>query len=238
MHTQGSIRRWDADKGFGFIQSAHSANVFFHIRDYRGSALPTEGMRVEYEEIQVGGKGPRAMQVRPLTALTAQTAAPDPASTPQKPRRPAAAPANAPAPQRPQRTAKHRSPTRQQGAAPAGASLAMLLMFGWSALLAWGAWAQRLPLWLLGAMLALNLATFLSYALDKSAAQRGGWRTSEKQLHLLALLGGWPAAWWAQQWLRHKSSKPEFRRAYWGTVLLHCAVLTALVLQPHLLQIR
>ena len=68
--------------------------------------------------------------------------------------------------------------------------VAMLLMLGWLALLAWGAWAQRLPLWLLGAMAALNLVTFLSYALDKSAAQSGGWRTSEKQLHLLALLGG------------------------------------------------
>ena len=56
-------------------------------------------------------------------------------------------------------------------------------------------------------------------------APRGGWRTSEKQLHLLALLGGWPAAWWAQQRLRHKSSKPEFRRVYWATIVLNCAAL-------------
>jgi len=87
------------------------------------------------------------------------------------------------------------------------------------------------------AMAALNLVTFLSYALDKSAAQSGGWRTSEKQLHLLALLGGWPAAWWAQQWLRHKSRKQEFRSMYWATVLLHCAGLGTLVLRPDLLPI-
>jgi uncharacterized membrane protein YsdA (DUF1294 family)/cold shock CspA family protein len=227
MHTQGRIRRWDADKGFGFIQGARSSNVFFHIRDYRGSTPPVEGMRVAYEEIQVGGKGPRAMDVRPQGATAAAPPfASAPAPRPIRSERPAA-----PARQRPRAAARERN----DGAA--GASLAMALMLGWLALLAWGAWAQRLPVWLLGAMAALNLVTFLSYALDKSAAQRGGWRTSEKQLHLLALLGGWPAAWWAQQWLRHKSRKQEFRTVYWATVLLHCAGLATLVLRPDLLPI-
>ena len=230
MHTQGRIRRWDADKGFGFIQGAHSSNVFFHIRDYRGSTPPAEGMRVEYEEIQVGGKGPRAMDVRPQTAPAA-------APMPERGQRSAASQPRASGPRRPQPAAQPRSHPRQRDDAPAGASLAMALMLGWLALLAWGAWAQRLPVWLLGAMAALNLVTFLSYALDKSAAQRGGWRTSEKQLHLLALLGGWPAAWWAQQWLRHKSRKQEFRTVYWATVLLHCAGLATLVLRPDLLPI-
>lgn len=219
MQTQGTIRRWDADKGFGFIQSARSKDVFFHIRDYRASTPPAEGMPVHYEEIQVGGKGPRAMQVRPVA--TAQRASAHPGTERRAHdarRRPAQRPASAP-------------PT------PAGAPAAMLLMLGWLALLAWGAWTQRLPLWLLGALLGLNLFTFLSYALDKSAAQRGGWRTSENQLHLLALLGGWPAAWWAQQWLRHKSRKQEFRSTYWGTVLLHCSGLGWLVLRPDLLPI-
>ena len=227
MHTQGHIRRWDAGKGFGFIQSAHSTNVFFHIRDYRGSAPPAEGMRVEYEEIQVGGKGPRTMDVRPLTAQ---------AGAPMSVRgeRSAASQARTPEARRPQPAVKPRSHPRQRDDAPAGPGLAMLLMLGWLALLVWGAWAQRLPLWLLGAMAALNLVKFLSYALDKSAAQSGGWRTSEKQLHLLALLGGWPAAWWAQQWLRHKSSKQEFRATYWGTALLNCAVLGTVVLGPGL----
>ena len=227
MHTQGRIRRWDADKGFGFIQGARSSNVFFHIRDYRGSTPPVEGMRVAYEEIQVGGKGPRAMDVRPQAATAAASPfVSAPAPRPIRSERPAA-----PARQRPRAAARERN----DGAA--GASLAMALMLGWLALLAWGAWAQRLPVWLLGAMAALNLVTFLSYALDKSAAQRGGWRTSEKQLHLLALLGGWPAAWWAQQWLRHKSRKQEFRTVYWATVLLHCAGLATLVLRPDLLPI-
>ena len=66
MREQGNVRRWDAAKGFGFIQGARSASVFFHIRDFRGSTPPAEGLRVSFEEIQVGGKGPRAMDVRPL----------------------------------------------------------------------------------------------------------------------------------------------------------------------------
>lgn len=81
--------------------------------------------------------------------------------------------------------------------APAGAGIALALMLLWLGLWAWGAWAQRFPLWWLGATAALNLLTFFTYALDKSAAQRGTWRTRESHLHLLALLGGWPAAWWA-----------------------------------------
>ena len=54
---------------------------------------------------------------------------------------------------------------------------------------------------------AMSLVTFLVYAMDKSAARRGAGRTSETTLHLLALVGGWPGALLAQQWLRHKSCR-------------------------------
>jgi uncharacterized membrane protein YsdA (DUF1294 family) len=114
----------------------------------------------------------------------------------------------------------------------AGSTFAYVLMAAWAALLLWLVGAQRLPAWVLGAALALNLLTFAIYAADKRAARAGGWRVSEKQLHLLALLGGWPGAWWAQQWLRHKSSKPSFRTVYWATALVHCAGLLATAIAP------
>ena len=69
----------------------------------------------------------------------------------------------------------------------------------------------------------------MAYALDKSAAQQGAWRTRESTLHLLALCGGWPGALVAQQTLRHKSSKAEFRMVFWATVLLNMAALGFLV---------
>ena len=46
-------------------------------------------------------------------------------------------------------------------------------------------------------------------------------------LHLWSLAGGWPAAWWAQRLLRHKSSKAAFLRIYWLTVLLHTGATVA-----------
>lgn len=106
-----------------------------------------------------------------------------------------------------------------------GAPLAYVLMLAWASLIAWALWTQRLPLWTLAALAALNAVTLWSYAADKNAARNGGWRTPEARLHMLALLGGWPAAWLAQQNMRHKSSKTAFRAIYWSTIVLHCAVL-------------
>lgn len=78
----------------------------------------------------------------------------------------------------------------------------------------WAGWAYSLA----------SALTFLAYALDASAARRRAWRTSsEKTLHMLALAGGWPGALMAQQVLRHKSSKAEFRAVFWATVMVNVA---------------
>ncbi|MDQ8037433.1 MAG: cold shock and DUF1294 domain-containing protein [Pedobacter sp.] len=86
-----------------------------------------------------------------------------------------------------------------------------------------------IPLSLLYLYLGMSVLTFLAYSWDKSAAQRGAWRTKENTLHLFSLLGGWPGALYAQQLLRHKSSKQSFRIAYWLTVLLNIAGLAYLL---------
>lgn len=66
-----------------------------------------------------------------------------------------------------------------------------------------------------------SLLTFIMYAMDKSAAQNGAWRTKESTLHMFALIGGWPGALVAQQKLRHKSKKQSFRFVFWVTVCLN-----------------
>lgn len=81
----------------------------------------------------------------------------------------------------------------------------------------------RLPRWALLAVAAMSLLTFVVYALDKRAAVRGRRRVPEGTLHLLGLVGGWPGAAAAQQWLRHKSSKREFQVVFWLTVAMHVA---------------
>ena len=69
-----------------------------------------------------------------------------------------------------------------------------------------------------------SLLTYVMYAVDKSAAKKGAWRTPESTLNLLSLAGGWPGALVAQQKLRHKSKKQSFRSVFWLTVLLNCGV--------------
>jgi uncharacterized membrane protein YsdA (DUF1294 family) len=76
---------------------------------------------------------------------------------------------------------------------------------------------------------ALSLLTLLVYAWDKSAARRRAWRISEATLHGLALLGGWPGAWLAQVWLRHKSRKQPFRTWFWLMVAANLAALALLL---------
>ena len=118
-------------------------------------------------------------------------------------------------------------PAKTQPGTNAPALPTLLLMLGWAALLGWGVWAGRLPLWSLGAAAAINLLTFVTYAMDKSAAKSGRWRTPEKHLHLLSLAGGWPGAWCAQQWLRHKSSKRAYRVVFRAMGVLHVIAVAA-----------
>ena len=77
----------------------------------------------------------------------------------------------------------------------------------------------ELPLLVALAYLVISLSCFVAYAIDKSAARNGGWRTPERTLLLLGLACGWPGALLAQQWLRHKTSKRSFQHMFWVTVV-------------------
>jgi uncharacterized membrane protein YsdA (DUF1294 family) len=83
----------------------------------------------------------------------------------------------------------------------------------------------RLPPVVLGLYLGASSVAFLAYALDKSAAVNDRWRTRERTLHLLALVGGWPGALAAQGLLRHKTRKVSFQGLFWATVVLNCCAL-------------
>ena len=83
----------------------------------------------------------------------------------------------------------------------------------------------KIPPLILALYFVASLLTFFMYAVDKSAAQKGAWRTKESTLHMLSLVGGWPGALVAQQKLRHKSKKQSFRLVFWVTVWLNCGAL-------------
>ncbi len=222
MKRTGSIVRFDPERGFGFLRCVQTpADVFFHVRDFDGrSGPPAVGRAVDFEEIHVGGKGPRAMAVRPAgqAVQTARTAAAHRAAEPS-----------------PQPIAKAAGRSSTPAGGPSASLGLFLLGLGTElALLAWGIRQARFPPILLAAWLVLNLATFWAYWHDKHSARQQAWRTAENTLHLLSLAGGWPAAWWAQQLLRHKSRKPSFRKTYAATVVAHLLLLAALACWPAL----
>lgn len=70
--------------------------------------------------------------------------------------------------------------------------------------------------------IVIGFVTFGVYGWDKAAAKKNRRRVSERTLHVLALLGGWPGALLAQRWLRHKTQKGTFQVVFWLTVVTNC----------------
>lgn len=90
----------------------------------------------------------------------------------------------------------------------------------------------KLPPLVFWLYVAASSFTFMAYGLDKSAARRKKYRTPEKTLHLLALIGGWPGATVAQSVFRHKSKKLSFQISFWATIILNCIALGWFLLNP------
>lgn len=64
--TFGTIRQWDASKGFGFIESDDGDDIFLHVSDFGAGVKQTqirEGLRVKFD-IKSDFKGDRAVNVR------------------------------------------------------------------------------------------------------------------------------------------------------------------------------
>ncbi|GGD36285.1 DUF1294 domain-containing protein [Pseudoxanthomonas indica] len=194
----GKVAEWRDDRGFGFIQPRESdERVFFHVRAYRQDGRrPEVGEWVKYRPHRAQDGRWQAIEVRRAVA---------PALRATVLKHPRAA-----------RTSRFSVP----------APLQWLLVAGYAALLAWSIDRGRLPLEFVAVPALLSAVTWVAYALDKEAARTGRWRTQESVLHVLELLGGWPGAIAAQQFLRHKSRKMPYRVTFWVMTLLHAAVVT------------
>lgn len=96
----------------------------------------------------------------------------------------------------------------------------------------------QLPGLFLWLYLGLSPITFIAYAVDKTCAGADLRRTPESTLHVLALLGGWPGALFAQQYLRHKSIKQPFRTIFWFTVMLNTGALIYMMTDHGALQTK
>ena len=88
--------------------------------------------------------------------------------------------------------------------------------------------AWSLPQMVGAAYAITSISCFIAYAMDKSAARARTWRTPETTLLLLGLVGGWPGAVLAQQWLRHKTSKQSFQWKFQLTVAVNLGLFAVL----------
>jgi uncharacterized membrane protein YsdA (DUF1294 family) len=74
-----------------------------------------------------------------------------------------------------------------------------------------------------------NLAAFAAFAYDKSRARAGKWRVRERDLLLLALLGGGAGALLGRGVFHHKTRKAGFSTALYAIALAEFALLIWLV---------
>ena len=64
---------------------------------------------------------------------------------------------------------------------------------------------------ILGYLLAVNIATFFLYGIDKYKAKRGLWRISEATLLTMAAIGGSIGAWAGMRLWHHKTMHKKFK---------------------------
>ncbi len=60
-------------------------------------------------------------------------------------------------------------------------------------------------------LLAINIATFLLYGIDKYKAKKGKWRISEATLLMMAAIGGSIGAWAGMRLWHHKTMHKKFK---------------------------
>ena len=206
MRYGGTLSQWNDDRGFGWIETdGGGERLFVHISAFepRPSAeqRPKPGLRLEFAVGMEQGKK-RALKVAWRAASPA-----------------AAVPKAAQRNSRPASRSEARAP--QGWHASSRFSYGVLLLWLILMLTAAVIWSVPRFIWLMYA--GLSVLTFMAYWQDKWSAQKGQWRTPEKTLQTMALVGGWPGALLAQQWLRHKSSKTRFQQEFWLMVLINVA---------------
>ena len=78
-------------------------------------------------------------------------------------------------------------------------------------------------------LLTINVATFLTFGIDKWKAKRAKWRIREAALLTLAILGGSIGAWIGMKVWHHKTQHKKFKYGIPAILLLQIAA--AIILQ-------
>ncbi len=202
---QGTVKKWQDDKGFGFIETEAGDSIFFHVSEFRAQRRPDVGEQVVFSIGQDAQGRRQAKQVQELGFVQQKMA------------------------QKNQQIRQRNQKRSHQAEFEAGQKKRSFLGLAFYGVLVLLAATDKLSWLVVGWYVVLGLITYIMYAKDKAAAQSGDWRTSESTLHVLSALGGWVGALLAQTYLRHKSQKPEFRVTYYLTVVINMAGLLFLL---------
>ncbi|WP_426223769.1 DUF1294 domain-containing protein [Psychrobacter sp. DWR1-2-3] len=196
---QGHIKKWQDDKGFGFIETAAGESVFFHVSVFKAQRRPEIGEQVVFIVEQDNQGRLQAKDVQELSFVQQKMA------------------------QKNSQIRQRNHKRSAQAEFEAGQRKRLFLGLGFYGVLILLVVMNKLSWLVLAWYAVLGVITYGMYAKDKAAAQSGDWRTPESTLHLLSALGGWVGAMVAQTYLRHKSQKPEFRIMYYLTVIINLA---------------
>ena len=77
---------------------------------------------------------------------------------------------------------------------------------------------------ILGYLLAVNIATFFLYGIDKYKARKGRWRISEATLLMMAFIGGSIGAWSGMRLWHHKTMHKNFKYGIPIIIILQVAL--------------
>ena len=77
---------------------------------------------------------------------------------------------------------------------------------------------------ILGYLLAINIATFFLYGIDKYKAKKGRWRISEATLLMMAVIGGSIGAWAGMRLWHHKTKHKKFKYGIPIIIILQVAL--------------
>lgn len=202
---QGTIKKWQDDKGFGFIETKAGESVFFHVSEFKAPRRPDVGEQVVFTIGQDNQGRLQAQQVQELGFVQQKMA------------------------EKNQQIRRRNRRRNAQADFEAGQKKRLFLGVAFYGVLILLAVMHKLNWLVVGWYVLIGIVTFLVYAKDKRAAQNNDWRTPESTLHLLSIAGGWVGAMVAQTYLRHKSKKPEFRMMYYLTVVVNMAGLLFLL---------
>ena len=73
-------------------------------------------------------------------------------------------------------------------------------------------------------LLAINIASFFLYGIDKYKAKKGRWRISEATLLLMAVVGGSIGAWTGMRLWHHKTMHKKFKYGIPVIIILQVAL--------------